>query len=226
LKLIIGLLATAGLLLAGCGGSAARSASTSSSPTSWPTGAAAGFSGPTKRFASAQLGIAFSYPADWQLEASDVSTSFSTYGMADAGVHSPKGAAQEGALTFQVESQQIYDQQPPRPYVSVGPNAARAAQRLENTKKHPSTRFGLADVGGLRLLGAQSDRTIPAPFVGTGRYGQVSLYSGSSSKPPYPTTVVIHVLAPRTQARAARATLDAILSTIRFSTPTGGWSGS
>ena len=177
-------------------------------------------------FESAQLGIAFSYPADWQLEASDASTSFSTYGMADVGVHSPKGAAQEGALAFQVESKQIYDQQPPRPYVSVGRNAARAAQRHEDAENHPSTTFGLTDVGGLRLLSAQSDGTVSAPFVGTGRYRELSLYSGSSSKSPYPTTVVIHVLAPTAQVRAARATLEAILSTIRFSTPTGGRSGS
>ncbi len=226
MRRIIGLLAAAGLLLAGCGGSVAPSGSTPSSPTGSPAGTATGLTGPAETFESAQLGIAFSYPADWQLEAADANTSFSTYGMADFSVHSPKGAAQEGALAFSVESKQIYDQQPPQPYVSVGPNAARAAQRLEDAEEHPSTSWGLTDVGGLRLLSAQSDRTEPAPFAGTGRYRRVSLYSGSRSKSPYPTTVVIHVLAPSRQARAAGATLEAVLSSIHFSTPTGGWSGS
>jgi hypothetical protein len=222
----VGVFVAAGLLLAGCGGSTSAASLGSTSPSPQPTPGAAGWSGPSKQFRSPQLGIAFSYPASWKLRASDADSSFATYGLADFGLETPVGAARQGILHFQVESRQIYTHQPPRPYISVGPDAARKNRRLEaQVQKEQDYAWGLAYVGGLRLVTAQLIRDVPSPTTGTGRWRQQVYSSGASSEAPYATGLTIETDVPAARAHSAAATLAAILSTVRFSTPIGGWQG-
>ena len=226
MRLGTGILAAAALLLAGCGGSASAASSGSKSPSPRPTTTAVAWSGPSKQFRSSQLGIAFSYPASWKLRASDAASTFATYGMADFGVESPTGARRQGVLTFQVESRQIYAHQPPRPYISVAPDAARKNKHLAQLTKTDDSVWGLAYVGGLRLVTAKHINDVSSPTAGTGRWRQQTFFSGGSSEEPYATGLTIDAYVPATRARSAAATIAAILSTVRFSTPTGGWQGS
>jgi len=225
-RLGIGMLVAAALLMTGCGGGASAASPSSTSPSPGPTSTAVGWSGPSKQFRSPQLGIAFSYPADWKLKAADAAASFATYGTAVLGVETAGGAARQGVLAFQIESRQIYAHQPPLPYVSVGPNAARENQHLADVQKTHDSVWGLAYVGGLRLVTARHIKDIPSPSIGAGRWRQETFWSKTSDGSPYPTGLTIDAYVPAERARSAAATLTAILSSVRFSTPTGGWQGS
>ena len=91
MRLGIGMLVAAALLMTGCGGGASAASPSSTSPSPGPTSTAVGWSGPSKQFRSPQLGIAFSYPADWKLKAADAAASFATYGTAVLGVETAGG---------------------------------------------------------------------------------------------------------------------------------------
>jgi hypothetical protein len=216
------LIAAALLVIAGCG---ATAPSHSSSPS--PTPPSVAFTVPTKTFSSPQLGIAFRYPASWRLMSADFGSTFATYGIANLAVHSLRGAQTQGAVELMVESGRIYQQKPALPYMSVGPTAARVARKFQKAAKQPKLpveRFGLVTVGGLRLLSAEHAGGAPAPFWGSGQWRERRLYSRDSTAPQYPTMVEITVTAPKGQWLAAQATLDAILASMRFSTPQMTWS--
>lgn len=219
MKVATVVLAAAVLLIAGFGAGVSSHTSASPTPSSASTGAP--FTVPTKFFRSPQLGIAFSYPASWRLQSD--SSAFATYGFAALSVHSLKGAELEGALELTIQSERIHEKKPPLPYLSVGPSAVRDARKAEKAAmKGPRAAFRFETVGGLRLLSQDGNVVAPAPVWGSGQWRERYLDSRDATLPPFPTAVRIVVFAPKAQWEHAQAPLNAILASMRFSTPAGG----
>jgi hypothetical protein len=222
LKVTIAILAALGLLMAGCG--TAASSQHPASPTPSPVPAITGppFTVPTKTFHNTQLGIAFRYPASWQMTPSNYRSTFKTGGIASVDVGSPRGAGRQGAVHLLVSSARIYQHKPPRPYMDAP--LSMASGFLEAKAK--PTDIGFVRIDRLRLVSAVTSEGAMLPASSKDAWRVQVLFSRPAEEPPWATTVQIEVGCPQSGWQAEQPLLDAILSSMRFSPPTGGWPGS
>ena len=108
--------------LAACD-SASNPASSSQPPSHSPAATSAAtlpFPVPSKSFDSAELGIAFQYPATWRLESGpDAASTFRTTGSGQVAFIGPRGRTPHGFVAVQVSSPRIFQGKPALPYNSV-----------------------------------------------------------------------------------------------------------
>ena len=90
--------------------------------------------------------------------------------------------------------------------------------------KHRPAKASLVTVDGLRLIAL--DSVSSAPYWGHGRWHERDLISGGEPTGTSPTLLQLHLLAPRSQWQAEQSVLNAVLSSLRLTTPKGGWPGS
>jgi hypothetical protein len=221
LKITIAILAV-GLLTAGCGTAAPSQQPASPAPSPAPAITGPPFKVPTRTFQSTQLGIAFRYPASWRMTPSNYRATFKTGGIASVDVGSPRGARRQGAVHLLVSSARIYQHKPPRPYMDAP--LSMASGFLE-AKMKPAD-IGFVRIDRLRLVSAVTGESAMLPASSKGAWRVRVLFSRPAEEPPWATAVQIEVGCPQSGWQAEQPLLDAILASMRFSTPTGGWPGS
>jgi hypothetical protein len=222
LKIAIAILAAVGLIMAGCGTSASSQHPASPAPSPVPAITGPPFTVPTKTFQSAQLGIAFRYPASWHMTPSNYRSTFKTGGIASVDVGSPRGAKRQGAVHLLVSSARIYQHKPPRPYMDAP--LSMASGFLEAKVK--PTEIGFVRIDGLRLVSAVTSEGAMLSASSKDAWRVQVLFSRPDVEPPWATAVQIEVGCRQSRWQAEQPLLGAILASMRFSTPTGGWPGS
>jgi hypothetical protein len=181
---------------------------------------------PTKTFTSAQLGLSFRYPATWRLDDSpDAATTFAQQGEGDFIVHSPKGAVQQAGVQVMINSTRVFANAPAQPYGSVAATAVRDLQKFNKQIKHRPVKASIVTVDGLQLL-SMGMGTGATPYWGRGRWRERDMFSRDGTSLPWSTMLRIGLFTPASQWQAEQPLLNAILASMRFSTPKGSWPGS
>jgi hypothetical protein len=208
----IAIFAAAVLLIAGCGSGTPLKPASPSLKTS-----AAGFTMPTKLFSSPELGISLHYPATWM---ETTVGSFKTQGIAALTFRSPRVRATRARVAVMVSSGRVLSGKSPLPYIDAGANDLRLARQDQVGSRERILHAGFMQLDGLRLTEVEYVDTVPTPLSKV-RSRTIELRSGSGmfGAGPDGSQVKIGLVAPLRDWHTEKATLLAILESMRFSTP-------
>jgi len=196
-------------------------------PSPSPTSSAASvpvvaFPVPSKAFDSAQLGIAFRYPAVWTAHGDVMISQFDTTGGANLAFYSSRGVQPQGLVEVAVNSARFFQDKPPLPHASAELLTAKERALLAKTAKIPVADIGYLSVGGLRLL--EQNMTKQRDFIpGSHAACHVTTFLSGTGEPPFATTVQIVVAFPQTSWHSDQGLLRAVLASFRFATPKVTW---
>jgi hypothetical protein len=197
------------LLLAGCGGM------TTSAPTPPPSARPSpGFTVPTRLFASAVLGISFRYPAAWRLWTHGVVLRRAE-GQEDGTVAFHASTGEVGVVVDLI-----------RPTRHAAPYAFGAADSSDLASRRSSTgdsivSSSLVTLDGLRLAEIEQVGK-RAPGVASWHFLELSSAGmGGDLATLDHSLLLLYVACPANLWKAQRATLLAVLSSVRISKPKG-----
>ena len=207
---VLGLALLLGSTLAACSSSGPSSTTSARSSTAPTPGAAPVFPVPSKNFSSAALGISFRYPAAWRAGTRRGAI------RGDAGTvtfRSPNGGVGVGVIFI-------------RPAQRSAPYPFGDADNLDLSQQRSGTGgkilySGLVTIGGLRLVEIESLGGV-LPGTAPWRYLQFSSAGMGGDLDTLHTSILsLYVGCPSSKWRAQRATLMAVVASMRLSKPKG-----